>query len=241
MPTTTTLMPKARALHRFLTDHSFYALTLSSILAYALLFARIARLDSLSYAWFSWNLLLAWVPYAASLWAARLALTQAARPWQFLPAAGLWLAFLPNAPYLITDFMHIRARPEMPWLFWYDIMMMAIFAWTGCILGAVSLGVMQRIVARYWGRATSWCFVLLAAGLCGVGIYLGRFERWNSWDLLLNPRAVAHDLVGPLLDPTAHLRPLAMSALFATFFLISYLTLAVKPGGTDSPRSTRSL
>ena len=151
------------------------------------------------------ELLLAWVPYAASLWADRLHLRKAAQPWRLLPAAGLWLAFLPNAPYLVTDFMHIRARPDMPWLFWYDIMMMAIFAWTGCILGAVSLGIMQRIVGDYLGRAASWLFVLLTAALCGVGIYLGRFERWNSWDFLLNPRALAHDLIGPLLDPTAYL------------------------------------
>ena len=226
-----------RSLHRFLAGHSFYALVLSSALAYALLAFRIARLDNPSYAWFAWNLFLAWIPYGAGLVAARLALGPGARPWRALPIAGVWLAFLPNAPYLITDFMHIRARQEGSWLFWYDIMMMAIFAWTGCILGAVSLGIMQRIVARHWGRAMSWCFVLVTAALCGVGIYLGRFQRWNSWDLLFNPQSVARDLVGPLLDPMAHLRPLAMSALFATFFLISYLTLAARPNLSDSQQS----
>jgi uncharacterized membrane protein len=230
-------LAQLRALHRFLAEHSFYALTLSSVLAYALLTFRIARLDNPSYAWFAWNLFLAWVPYGASLLVARLALGNDARPWRALPLVGVWLAFLPNAPYLITDFMHIRARPDMPWLFWYDLMMMAIFAWTGCILGAVSLGIMQRIVARYWGRATSWCFVLATAGLCGVGIYLGRFQRWNSWDLLLNPQLVARDLLGPLVDPLAHLRPLALSALFATFFLISYLTLAARPNVPEGQQS----
>lgn len=230
-------LAQLRSVHRFLAAHSFYALALSSVLAYALLTFRIARLDSPSYAWFAWNLFLAWVPYGASLLVARLVLSGGARPWRALPLVGVWLAFLPNAPYLITDFMHIRARPDMPWLFWYDIMMMAIFAWTGSILGAVSLGGMQRLVARHWGRATSWCFVLVVAGLCGVGIYLGRFQRWNSWDLLLNPRSVARDLLGPLLDPLAHLRPLAISALFATFFLISYLTLAARPNISDGQRS----
>ncbi len=218
-----------RPLHRFLTGRSFYALVLASALAYALLAARIGRLHSWSYTWFTWNLVLAWVPYAAGLWVDCLHLRRPAQPWRLLPAAALWLAFLPNAPYLVTDFMHIRARPEMPWLFWYDIVMMAVFAWTGCILGAVSLGIMQRIVGDYLGRVASWVFVLCTAGLCGVGIYLGRFERWNSWDLLVNPRALAHDLSGPLLDPTAYLRPLAMSGLFAAFFLISYLTLSAKP------------
>ncbi|HEY8598533.1 MAG TPA: DUF1361 domain-containing protein [Thermomicrobiales bacterium] len=229
MSLTTAYHTYLRPLHRFLAGHSFYALALASTLAYGLLAARIGRLHSWGYAWFAWNLALAWVPYAASLWADRLHLRNAAQPWRLLPAAALWLAFLPNAPYLVTDFMHIRARPEMPWLFWYDMMMMAVFAWTGCILGAASLGIMQRIVGDYLGRAASWLFILLTAGLCGVGIYLGRFERWNSWDLIVNPRALARDLIGPLLDPTAYLRPFAMSGLFAAFFLISYLTLAAKP------------
>jgi uncharacterized membrane protein len=219
-------LARFRPLHRYLLGRSFYALALASALACALLAVRIGRLGSWGYAWFAWNLLLAWVPYAASLWANRLHLRDASRPWRLLPTAILWLAFLPNAPYLITDFMHIRAHPEGQWLFWYDIVMMAVFAWTGSSLGAVSLGIGQRIVGDFFGRATSWLFVLLTAALCGVGMSLGRFGRWNSWDLLVNPLALARDLLGPFLDPLGYLRPLAMSALFAAFFLISYLTLA---------------
>lgn len=75
--------------------------------------------------------------------------------------------------------------------------MMAIFAWAGCVPGAVSLGIMQRIVAGYLGRASGWLFTLGTAGRCEVGIYLGRFGRWNGWDLLRNPRALAADLLAP--------------------------------------------
>ena len=225
-------LTRLRPLHRFLGGRSFYALLLASALADLLLAARIGRLHSLSYFWFPWNLCLAWVPYLASLWAAHLHRRAPARPWRLLPAAALWLAFLPNAPYLVTDFIHIRARPDMPWLFWYDIVMMAVFAWIGCVLGAFSLGIMQRIVARLLGTVASWLFVLGSAALCGIGVYLGRFGHWNSWDLLVNPRALTRELIGPLLDPTAYLRPFAMCALFAMFFLISYLTIAIKPTAT---------
>lgn len=221
-----------RRLHRFLLARSFYALLFASALACALLAARVWRLHSWDYRWFAWNLILAWVPYAASLWAARL--RRPGSPWLLIAPGLLWLAFLPNAPYLVTDFMHIRPRVGMPWLFWYDMVMMAIFAWTGCVLGAVSLGIMQRIVASYLGRATGWLFVLGTAGLCGVGVYLGRFGRWNSWDLLLNPRALAFDVLGPLHDPAAALRPLAMCALFAAFFLVSYLTLSGRMGAAGA-------
>lgn len=220
-----------RRSHRFLAGRSFYPLLLASALACALVTLRIARLGSLGYVGFVWNLFLAWVPYVASLAAALLWRGWPGRPWLLVLPGLAWLAFLPNAPYLVTDFIHIRQRQGLPWLYWYDIVMMAIFAWTGCVLGAVSLGIMQRIVAGYLGRAVGWLFALGAAGLCGVGIYLGRFGRWNSWDLLLNPRALAADLLAPLRDPTAYLRPLALCALFAAFFLISYLTLAGRPGG----------
>lgn len=221
-----------RRLHQLLIGRSFYPLLLASALACALLTFRIARLHSWGYAWFVWNLALAWVPYAASLATAILRRRWPGRPWLLIAPGLAWLAFLPNAPYLVTDFMHIRPRPELPWLYWYDIVMMAIFAWTGCVLGAVSLGIMQRIVAGYLGRAVGWLFTLGTAGLCGIGIYLGRFGRWNSWDVLLNPRALAADILAPLRDPTAYLRPLALCALFAAFFLVSYLTIAGRAGGS---------
>ncbi len=218
-----------RASHQFLASHAFYSLALSTTLAISLLSARNIGLHTNDHAWFVWNIFLAWIPYLASLWADSLHQHPQTRPWHLIVPTGLWIVFLPNAPYLITDFMHIRQRPDMPWLFWYDMILMATFAWTGCILGAFSLSTMQRIIRDYSSSLTSWLFVLASAGLCGIGLYLGRFERWNSWDILLHPKAIAYDLINPILDPIGHLRPLAISALFSAFFLISYLTIATKP------------
>lgn len=225
------MLARLRSLHRFLAGRSFYALVLASGLACALLAVRALRLEARGYSfWLTWNLLLAWVPYLASLWADRLHRWRAARPWWLVVPGALWLLFLPNAPYIVTDFMHVRHRPEFPLLFWYDVITLVTLAWTGCVLGAVSLGIMQRIVAGYLGRVASWLFVLGTAGLCGVGIYLGRFLRWNSWDLLIAPRARLAELIAPALNPTAYLRPLAMCALFAAFFLVCYLTLGARAG-----------
>jgi uncharacterized membrane protein len=84
---------------------------------------------------------------------------------------------------------------------------------------------MQGIVAHYLGRVVGWLFVLASAGLCGFGIYVGRFERWNSWDLLLNPLSLLRDLAIVFQHPLQQPRPWALCALFAAFVLISYLTL----------------
>lgn len=222
-------LARSRAAHRFLAEHAFYTLAFASFLTVALLVLRAARLDTWDQLWFTWNLLLAWVPYLAGLGTLHLWRRDPARPWRLLAPALLWLAFLPNAPYIITDFIHVRARADLPWLYWYDMVNIALLAWTGCVLGALSLGMIQRIVASYLGRALGWLFVLGTAGLCGGGIYLGRFARWNSWDLLTNPRALVSALLPAILQPTDYLRPWALSGLFAAFFLVSYLLLAARP------------
>jgi uncharacterized membrane protein len=211
--------------HRFLAGWSFYALVCSSALAYALLGVRVYRTLSPAHIWLAWNLVLAWVPYLVALWAATIALRRPRQPWRLLPPGVLWLGFLPNAPYLVTDLMHVGLHRNETWLFWYDLVLLATFAWTGCVLGVTSLRVMQGLVAAYAGRLVSWLFVLAASGLCGVGIYLGRFHRWNSWDLLLNPRGILADALAGLSQPTSHLRPWGLVALFAAFVLVTYLTL----------------
>ncbi len=143
---------RLRAAHRFLADWSFYALALCSALAYALLAVRMYRTLSWSHAWLAWNLVLAWVPYLLGLWAATIALRRPGQPWRLLLTGALWLGFLPNAPYLVTDFMHVGLHQSETWLFWYDLVLLATFAWTGCVLGVTSLRVMQGLVAAYAGR-----------------------------------------------------------------------------------------
>ena len=98
----------------------------------------------------------------------------------------MWLAFFPNAPYILTDFLHLGSMGDIvPG--WYDVLLLYWFAWTGLILGIVSLYLMQEIVTRGLGTAAGWVFVVVAAGLGSFGIYLGRFLRWNSWDLVRRP------------------------------------------------------
>lgn len=200
------------------------SLVLASALACGMVLVRVYLTHSLHHAGLIWNLLLAWVPLLWSLKVDAL-YTQRARRWRFVLPGLLWLIFLPNAPYLITDFIHLRVFG--PWLVWYDLCLLALFAWTGSFLAIGSLRIMHRVAEAWWGRVIGWMLILSCIGLCGVGIYLGRFLRWNSWDLLFAADEIVLDLVTRLADPHQRVFVIGTSLLFAAWTFIGYLTFAL--------------
>jgi uncharacterized membrane protein len=213
-------------LHGILAAHRFYALLASSALATLLLAGRIGLSGRLTLAFLAWNLALAWIPWLCSTaaWAAR---SRAGT----VVAGVVWLAFLPNAPYLVTDFLHLHPRAPIP--LWYDIALLASFAWAGCLLAVVSLRAMHVLVTRRFGAPAGWAFVAGATGLTGLGIYIGRFLRWNSWDLATRPGEVLEDLIARGASPDAHLRVVGVTGTFAAMFLVTYL---VFEGGRPDSR-----
>jgi uncharacterized membrane protein len=205
-----------------------YKLAIFGLLSGASLFcgllfvARMAYSDSLQYRGLVWNLFLAWIPFVLAYIFYALSWK---RRWLFfsIPTfAFLWLIFFPNAPYILTDLQYLNSNIT-PVPLWFDIILLVWFSWTGMLLGLVSLYLMHEIVQRNFGRWPGWIFVLVVSGLSSAGIYVGRFMRWNSWDILGNPAEVAIDLLGLVIDPS--LRLLAFTTLFAVFFLFVYLTL----------------
>jgi uncharacterized membrane protein len=189
------------------------------LLGFGFLAVRMMYFENRGFAFLVWNLFLAWIPYACSLAAAKL--DERGRRGACLLAAAAWLAFFPNAPYIVTDLVHLR-----PWGFawWYDLGLILTFAWTGCFLAVASLHAMREIVRRRVGAIASWLFVFITAGLSGVGIYLGRFLRWNSWDVLTQPHALASDLASRLAQPHVHPRTLGVTLMFSAFLLMCYVT-----------------
>ncbi|HEX4644351.1 MAG TPA: DUF1361 domain-containing protein [Verrucomicrobiae bacterium] len=171
-----------------------------------------------------WNLFLAWLPLAFSLAAFHLDRKGDGGGWRLYGLGLLWLLFFPNAPYIFTDLIHLTTAFRAD--FWVDLSLVLLVALTGFLLGFVSLYLMQTLVARRWGRAAGWLFSLLACGLGGFGIYLGRFLRWNSWSVVTHPmdlsRDIGHWAAHPLADPA---RSAAFPALFATFLFLGYLML----------------
>ncbi|HWQ11782.1 MAG TPA: DUF1361 domain-containing protein [Roseiflexaceae bacterium] len=210
-----------REWHQFLAERSFYALALASATALAALAGRMQLSGSHGYRFLVWNLFLAWVPYLLALWADAV-YRRAPQRWSLPAALGtLWLLFFPNAPYIVTDFVHLHPQRGFAW--WYDLGLLALFAWSGLFLGLASLEVMQRMVRAVLGRAASWLFVLAAGALGGLGVYLGRFLRWNSWDALVAPHDILASLAEVLADPRSLRQATGISTLFAALLLISYV------------------
>ncbi len=208
--------------HRFLASQSLYPIILSTFLALAFYIGRVlyGRIWW-HYSNLVWNLFLAWIPYLFSMLAAVIYRQAPRQGWLLLPVGVLWLIFFPNAPYIVTDFLHLEYRPPVP--LWYDIVMLATYAWTGCFLAIASLRTMQFIVRRSLGWFLSWAFAAVALGLGGLGIYLGRFGRFNSWDLIIQPVQVARDILTRLANPFDNLRFFGFTLMFTAFLVVLYL------------------
>jgi uncharacterized membrane protein len=199
------------------------ALMIASGTSVALVFARMIWTGNLHYSFLIWNLFLAWLPMIFALLACEKYRRASGRSWRFLGLAGAWLLFFPNAPYIFTDLIHLTSRFYMQ--FWVDLSLVLLCALTGLVLGFVSLFLMQSVVASMLGRAASWCFIGAVAALSGFGIYMGRFMRFNSWDVLFKPRQLYHGIGNWMADPLANPNSLAFPVLFATFLFITYLML----------------
>ena len=196
------------------------ALILASVLSCALVAVRAYYAGTTAYLFFFWNLFLAWVPVGAALVFYGLAARQS-RAWTLLLAAAIvWFLFFPNAPYIVTDIVHLRQIPPVP--YWYDIVCVMAFAQTGLFLGYLSLYLMQEVIRAWMGRLAGWLFALTMLGLSGFGVYLGRFLRWNSWDALVDPIGIMRG-VARVANPWNDAQPLAFSTTFFAFSLVCYL------------------
>jgi uncharacterized membrane protein len=208
--------------------HNKYRLMMFVLLAGATVFSvaiwrvRAELSGSGRYGFLIWNLFLAWIPFAISYITYTITLS---RRWIYIVvpvAAFFWLIFFPNAPYILTDFQHLAYSADKQPL-WYDVMLLVWFAFTGLLLGMVSLFLMQEIIRREIGRWAGWAFVAAAAGLSSAGVYMGRFLRWNSWDLLRDPTGIAMYSFQRAQDPS--LQSIGFIGLFTAFFLFLYITL----------------
>ena len=199
-----------------------FSLVLASGLCLGLLVLRAMQPEAYGYRFLAWNLLLAWVPFLLAL--ALYDSDRQRRSMLVLVGLGsLWLLFLPNAPYILTDFIHVGELPGAP--LWYDAGMTAAFAATGLVLGLGSVLLVQGVVARRVGPRAGWAMLGPVLLLCSAGVYIGRIHRLNSWDAVTRPERLL-DLVGSrLADPLGRPESLAALVGLTGFLAVAYLVL----------------
>ena len=191
------------------------ALLVSSLVSIGLFLYGAWRNHDLSYNYLIWNLMLAWLPL---LFAARLMVVLKHKlwsSWEAMTLSLLWLVFLPNSFYMISDFIHIREVPRVDVL--YDAIMFSSFIYTGVIIGFTSLILIHLQFKRRLGSRLAAAWVAFTLLVCSIGVYIGRDLRWNSWDILTNPGALLVDISDRLQHPAAYPK---MLLTIATFFIL---------------------
>jgi uncharacterized membrane protein len=193
-----------------------------SLFCAALALVRDAHVGNGDFRFLIWNLFLAWIPFALAVfvydrWRRR------ETGLLLIALGGIWLLFFPNAPYIATDFVHLRQDPLAP--YWYDAVTIAAFAWIGLLLGFASLYLMQTGVRQARGTVAGWLFAVIALALGSLGIYLGRFLRLNSWDALEHPSVLPRIAHAVARDPFAYQEAIAVTLLFTAALSFAYFLL----------------
>ena len=177
--------------------------------------------DTKVFLFLNWNLFLAFVPWAI---ATLVVLSQRLRSSKIMLAVliAAWLLFFPNAPYILTDLFHLRLNSSMP--VWFDLTLILSFAWTGLLFGFLSLWDIGSVLREYLknGWVTAISVFLLFLG--SFGIYIGRYLRWNSWDIMPSPFQLMYDIGDRLVNPFSHPRTWGMTLFMGLFLNILYFS-----------------
>lgn len=169
-----------------------------------------------------WNMSLAVVPLVAAI-ALRLASLREGLGVLKVAAFGVWLAFLPNAPYLATDFTHLYRYQPVP--MWFDIAMFGSFAATGVLIGYAAVADVEAVLADKFGRVVGTTIAFGSLLLCGFGIYLGRILRWNSWDIVTSPWTLGRQIAHQLANPLSHTATWEVSAVYGVGLVLGYVAI----------------
>lgn len=199
-------------------SRSTLGLTILTCICVLLQIIRIKFRGEMAYSFLNWNMFLAWIPLFFALIARRFSQNKFHKVFTISSLAG-WLLFFPNAPYIITDLLHLQGYGQN--ILWFDSLLVFIFATTGLIIGLYSLQISHQVFEQLFGKIKAWLLVSASLLLCGFGVYLGRFNRWNSWDLFQNPFNLMRDIVHQLQNPMA----LKLSFTFAFVMMGFYLAL----------------
>ena len=192
-----------------------------SLLCFSFSIFRFIYTDTKVFLFLNWNLFLAFVPWAVTSVTILKPKLQTYRITIFI-LLSIWLLFFPNAPYILTDLFHLRLKSAMPK--WFDLILILSFAWTGLVFGFLSLWDIEKILSKsmnhIWMSLISVCLLFIGS----FGIYLGRYLRWNSWDIINEPFNLLYDITDRLINPFDHPRTWGVTLFMGIFLNMIYWT-----------------
>jgi len=194
-------------------------LAASLAFTFLLLAIRVSIAHQTMYLFYVWNLFLAAIPLVISR---RLGWQDTFNFKSCLLLMG-WLLFFPNAPYIITDIFHYENRPPLP--MWFDLLLVLNAAWSGLMFGLCSLLQVELFLSRYLKPIWVSIYINGSLVLCGYGIYLGRFLRFNSWDIITAPHQLFVASFQHIFNPFDHRGTWGFSLLFGISLILFYYTL----------------
>lgn len=175
--------------------------------------------DTKVFFFLNWNLFLAWIPLLLS------SIILAFNIKGKLSLAFIiivWILFFPNSPYILTDLFHLKTRNTIP--IWYDLIVILSYAWTGLICGFVSLSDIEKFLSSYSKDRAINGIVIIFLFMSSFGVYLGRFLRWNSWDVLNNPFGLFNDIVIRFIYPLEYTKTWGVTLLMGIMLNFMYFT-----------------
>lgn len=180
---------------------------------------RIWYTGHLLFAFLAWNLFLAFVPFAISKRMTEVTINKTLR---FAIGTFVWIVFLPNAFYIITDLFHLDMNGDVP--LWYDLALLWSFAWNGLLLGILSVRQMELLVEKHIGKKPGLLFVFPVMALNAFGVYIGRYMRFNSWDVLISPFQLIKDICYLFIHPVQNRFDWSMIVCYSVLLTLVYFT-----------------
>ena len=162
-----------------------------------------------------WNLFLAVLPLIISTFLIRL---KKLNNIGFAFTFCIWLLLLPNAPYIITDLIHLKISD--PHMLWLDALLIASFAFNGLMLFYFSINDMKTLMSRFINKKWINYTVIAIIFSTSFGVYLGRFLRHNSWEVLSNPKYLLLDIVNIITYPLVNQEAWLFTILFGLFLCV---------------------
>jgi len=189
-----------------------------------LISARIIYSGSIRYIFIVWNIFLAWIPLILSSYFNQY---KKKEKWKQLVLFSSWLLFFPNALYIVTDLIHLEESTNIP--LWYDAILLFASSFLGLIMAFMSLQKIEYYLRGIFLSRTVNLLIPLILFIGSFGVYLGRFQRWNSWDIIHSPLALASDIAYCFISPIDHYKTWAITFILTVLYVLIYLFIRILP------------